>query len=84
LAGLFVPSPKSHNQVVMLPVEVSVKVTVRGAVPEVGLASGESRGRGGCRGGYFLADFVGETASYQPPYRIGLDGEVIGVSVLKV
>ena len=32
------PSPKFHDHVVMLPVEVSVKVTVSGAVPEVGLA----------------------------------------------
>jgi hypothetical protein len=37
LAVLVVPSPKFHDPVVMLPVEVSVKVTVSGAVPEVGV-----------------------------------------------
>jgi hypothetical protein len=33
-----VPSPKFQDRVVMLPVEVSVKFTVTGAVPEVGVA----------------------------------------------
>jgi hypothetical protein len=32
------PSPKLHDQLVTLPVEASVKVTARGAVPLVGLA----------------------------------------------
>src|SRR6266478_479148 len=33
-----VPSPKSQNRLVMVPVEVSVKLTVSGFSPEVGLA----------------------------------------------
>ena len=34
---LLVPSPKSHSHADTGPEEVSVKVTLRGAVPEVGL-----------------------------------------------
>ena len=45
------PSPNSHAQEVGLPVEVSVKLTVKGAVPEVGEAvndaTGASPGGGG-------------------------------------
>jgi len=38
LLGLVLQSPKSQDREVMLPVEASVKVTIRGAGPKVGLA----------------------------------------------
>jgi hypothetical protein len=38
------PSPKVHDQLVGLPVEVSLKVTARGAVPLVGLAVKDATG----------------------------------------
>jgi hypothetical protein len=38
------PSPKSHDQAVAPPVDVSVKLTGNGAVPDVGLAVKEAVG----------------------------------------
>jgi hypothetical protein len=35
---LVVPSPKFHDRLVILPVEVSVKLTDTGAIPDVGVA----------------------------------------------
>ena len=43
---LVVPSPKFQLRLVILPLEASVNATVRGAVPEVGLASKLAVGRG--------------------------------------
>ncbi len=37
-AVLVVPSPKLHSRLVIVPVEASVKLTARGAVPLVGVA----------------------------------------------
>ena len=44
------PSPKSHAQAVGAPVEVSAKVTSRGAVPEVGFALNDALGGAGVEG----------------------------------
>src|SRR4051794_6723597 len=41
-----VPSPKSQAQLVGPPVEVSVKVTTKGAVPDVGVAVNRAVGAG--------------------------------------
>ncbi len=42
-----VPSPKSHDHDVGLPVDVSVKVTASGATPDVGDAVKLATGAGG-------------------------------------
>jgi hypothetical protein len=69
-----VPSPKSQDHVVGLPVEVSVKVTASGAAPDVGVPTNEAVGGTGA------GVWVGVGVGFAVGVGVGI-GVAVGVGV---